>query len=361
MGRSLKGLFRSAVGSSEADNLRVRGTRDLARRIGFIRPENVELTKGSTRRVVSFFNPALKVDSKGLVEIHGRAIAGYYKYVSMIARVELSLEDLTSGACRACESRLKAEPEIFPGGWIDFWGAEDPRFTKVEDKEVIVYTGRTLAYYSQTNIGNTFPVVAVRNNGSWSKKGYITLKPDEAPLAVSIKNSFILEHKMDKLAFLRVHDVSGRFHLLVSKIDGIPERDGITPIVVGETWRVIDPAPFEEKVGWASPVVGYSGEGILVLLHGVDTEMQVYRAFAMIIDIEGEDLVVRSVTPTYIMEPKTVEEIYGDRPYTVFPCGSWLVDNEILVSYGSADTAAGLAFIPLSDLMDLLDKGSTGY
>lgn len=363
MRRSLIGIFHKAVGSDEASAKRMPETIDLARRVGFIRPETIRLERGSTRRVVGVFNPTIRLGG-GTVDIYARTVAGYYKYVSMIAGITLDLSDVLSG-CSECSSKeIVARVELIPSVWADFWGAEDPRYSYLGGREFLVYTGRTLAYFAPTRVGNTFPVVAERASSRWVKTGYITLGPLEAPLTTSIKNSFIINMKGVSMAFHRVHDVSGRFHLLASKIKGVPEPGGdgeLNPIVAGDTWRILDASPFEEKIGWATPVHGYRGKGLLVLLHGVDTELQVYRVFSALLDIESGEIVVKGVTPNYIMEPRSIEETYGDRPYTVFPCGAWIVDGDILVSYGAADTAAGLALIPLDRVMELIDRGATGY
>jgi len=57
------------------------------------------------------------------------------------------------------------------------------------------------------------------------------------------------------------------------------------------------------------------------------------------------------------MEPKTPYELYGDRPLTIFPSGSQVVDGKLIVSYGAADYMIGFGVIELSDLFTALDKG----
>lgn len=286
MRRSLAERFKEAVGSAEAERLRRRSTVDIARRLGYIRPENVELERGSTRRVVSFFNSTFRL-SGDVIELFGRVVVGYYKYVSLIASLSLDLASMVSGGCSVCEERHTARPELLPGDWIDFWGAEDPRYTSVQKLDLLTYTGRTLAYYS-SSVGQTFPVVAVRSKpgGEWVKEAYITLEPEEAPLAISIKNAFVVSYRGSLLVFYRVHDVSGRFHLLAGLSEGLPEGP-ISPLAPRSVWRIMDPSPFEEKIGWATPVNGYKGKSLIVLLHGVDTEQQVYRALAMELALEG--------------------------------------------------------------------------
>jgi len=58
------------------------------------------------------------------------------------------------------------------------------------------------------------------------------------------------------------------------------------------------------------------------------------------------------------MEPRELYEVYGDRPYVVFPCGASLVDDStLLLSYGAADQFVGLAAIDLDSLFAELDRG----
>jgi len=56
------------------------------------------------------------------------------------------------------------------------------------------------------------------------------------------------------------------------------------------------------------------------------------------------------------MEPRESYEVYGDRPFTVFPCGMCRLDDKLLISYGAADSAAGIGEIDLIRLMEILDS-----
>ncbi|RUM47967.1 MAG: glycosidase, partial [Hyperthermus sp.] len=58
---------------------------------------------------------------------------------------------------------------------------------------------------------------------------------------------------------------------------------------------------------------------------------------------------------------KTLYEIYGDRPYTIFPCGLWQLNGkEALITYGAADYMAGIGLLNIDELKGLLDKGLIG-
>ena len=71
-----------------------------------------------------------------------------------------------------------------------------------------------------------------------------------------------------------------------------------------------------------------------------------------------EGFVPVAVTPTYILEPKTPYEEYGDRPYVVFPCGLVKVSrDEAVVIYGASDYSVVFGLIDLNELMAHLDEG----
>ncbi|RLF40478.1 MAG: glycosidase, partial [Thermoplasmata archaeon] len=61
------------------------------------------------------------------------------------------------------------------------------------------------------------------------------------------------------------------------------------------------------------------------------------------------------VTPYYIMEPKEIYEIFGDRPHTIFPCGAQKLDDKILLSYGAGDSVLAFGEVDVEELLSLLN------
>ena len=110
-------------------------------------------------------------------------------------------------------------------------------------------------------------------------------------------------------------------------------------------------ADFEEKVGWGTPPIRINHE-YLLLLHGLERQGKSYNIFAALIDEDGEMV---AVTPYYIMAPREVYEVYGDRPYTVFPCGSQVYRDRLLITYGAGDTFVGIGEVDLEELLEVLD------
>jgi predicted GH43/DUF377 family glycosyl hydrolase len=59
-------------------------------------------------------------------------------------------------------------------------------------------------------------------------------------------------------------------------------------------------------------------------------------------------IIARQAEP--ILEPELEWEIDGHVPNTVFSCGQAIMDDEIYVYYGGADTAIGVAAIKMNDI-----------
>jgi len=128
------------------------------------------------------------------------------------------------------------------------------------------------------------------------------------------------------------------------------------PITSVSNVSIIKKADFEQKIGWGSPPVKIANDKYIVFLHGVDKELLVYRVFAVLIKASNS-IEIKAVSPYYIMEPKEIYEIYGDRPYVIFPCGASKIDDEIIITYGAADSFIGIAKFETSELLHMVDKG----
>lgn len=102
------------------------------------------------------------------------------------------------------------------------------------------------------------------------------------------------------------------------------------------------------KVGAAGPPIEIS-EGWLFIYHGVDFE-RVYRLGALLLDKgDPESVLYRSESP--ILEPTTDYERFGRVPNVVFSCGAILMDDQLLIYYGGADTVVCVATYDLSELI----------
>jgi len=355
--------IRRSESFSEAAKLRRFETRDIARRLGAIPPNSLVFEDYLVSTPITAFNPSLLING-GVVEVLARVIMGYYKYVSAIASFRLPLEDVLSGGLE--KGRYPARLIILPGSKYDFWGAEDPRATLLSGRPIVTYTGRTISYFiggrPPRGVLRDIPVTAIRHNEGWDKR-LVHIPPEPIREEVdSDKNAFIVGVDGALYFFHRPTLITEEKLLLVSKLEVNPlevQGAGIVEVqALDPTWLMPE-APFEEKIGWGPAPIRLRGRDYLFILHGVDRELTVYRVFSAIVELNPkEPPVVKAVTPTYIMEPREIYEVFGDRPYTIYPCGLGLVDREnLLLSYGASDYSAAFALINLDELLGELDKG----
>ena len=94
-------------------------------------------------------------------------------------------------------------------------------------------------------------------------------------------------------------------------------------------------------------------EGWLILYHGVRTTGAgvIYRLGLALVDRDDPTRVLGRCDD-WIMGPRERYEMIGDVGNVVFPCGWTLVDGQVRLYYGGADTVMALATAPLDRLLD---------
>ena len=351
-------------GFNEALKVRKPVTNDIVIRAGVISPDRIMLHNYPIANPVTAFNPGLHYSKafNGL-ELFPRIIIGYYRYVSYIARLSIPLNDLFSGYVNT--NHYSGEIVVYPSTKYDVWGVEDPRVYELEGKLFMTYTGRTVDYFNPRAIKNrTLPVTAVfdEDHRTWVKEFVFLLNKDKFPEVISDKDAFLHEAGDGNVfVFHRPHFVNDVFHLFVSFIEEGELRNnegGIKEVVLNNAFKVLEPADFESKLGWASNPIDVDKDHVIVLVHAVDKDEVVYRVFALLLRLSKHDLAIEAVTPHYIMEPRRHYELAGDRPLTVFPCGTVRIgEDTVVLSYGASDSMIGLAVVSLKELMSELDKG----
>lgn len=99
-----------------------------------------------------------------------------------------------------------------------------------------------------------------------------------------------------------------------------------------------------------SPVYQANGMFLcwLFIYHGVDFE-RIYRLGVMVLDKDHPERVLyRSEEP--ILEPEEDYERFGNVPNVVFSCGNVLLDGQLLIYYGCADSVLCVATFDLGEL-----------
>lgn len=98
-------------------------------------------------------------------------------------------------------------------------------------------------------------------------------------------------------------------------------------------------------------------EGWLIMYHGLrqTTPKVNYRLGLALLDAEDPRKVLRR-SEGWVFGPREMYERSGDVSDVVFPCGWVLVDDEIRIYYGSADTSVSFASAKVRDILEYIHK-----
>jgi len=221
-------------------------------------------------------------------------------------------------------------------------GCEDARIVKFEDTYYIFYTAYNgitvrVAAASTTDF-ITFTKHGVVIPGVNNKDAMIFPEP--------INNKVILIHRIEPNIQFAYFDsieqmLSGDENYWKNYLKRIDEFTVMQPEF---DWEY-------SKIGAGAPPIK-TARGWLMIYHGVDKNL-VYRAGAALLDLENPTKIIGRL-PYPILEPKRKYELQGDVPNVVFPEGTALFDDELLVYYGGADKVIAMASVNINELVDAL-------
>lgn len=225
------------------------------------------------------------------------------------------------------------DPVFEPSTPIEKYGCEDPRITNLEGKCVMTYT----AYGDIFQIGITTisPEDILEKRWEWGERFF--------PFPnVKNKNAVIFPRKIGK-RYAMLHRLDPDIYIAYSDDLRAWRKDTLVMIPRSDFWDCV-------KIGAAGPPIELD-EGWLLIYHGVDAQ-RIYRLGAAILDKEDPSKVIyRSKAP--IIEPHEIYERSGQVPNVIFSCGSILLDDKLLISYGGADTVIGVATFNLNEIIPL--------
>jgi predicted GH43/DUF377 family glycosyl hydrolase len=203
------------------------------------------------------------------------------------------------------------------------YGCEDPRLTVLEGKCIMTYT----AYGDIYQIGIT--TISFKNmlekRWEWGERffPFPNVRNKNAVIFPRrVKNRYVMCHRLDPNIYIAYSDNLQTWNN--SKLVMRPRSD---------LWDCI-------KIGAAGPPIELD-EGWLLIYHGVDAG-RTYRLSAAILDKRNPERVIyRSKEP--LLEPVEDYERLGLVPNVVFSCGATLLDGQLVIYYGGADTVIGVA------------------
>jgi predicted GH43/DUF377 family glycosyl hydrolase len=228
------------------------------------------------------------------------------------------------------------EPDLHPE---EIWGIEDPRVTFIEEGRWMV------AYTAYARGGPLVSLAATEDFRTFERLGAI-LPPenkDAGLFPVRFEGRWALVHR----------PVSGGFgaNMWISFSPDLRhwgDHRLLLEARAGGWWDA-------GKIGLSAPPLE-TDQGWLILYHSVRTTASgsIYRLGLALLDLEDPRCVLKR-SSEWLFSPTETYERSGDVGNVVFPCGWTLVDDEIRIYYGAADTSIALATGRLSELLAWLD------
>jgi predicted GH43/DUF377 family glycosyl hydrolase len=267
------------------------------------------------------------VFNTAMIRLGGRI---HYFYRAMGEDMVSRLGYASSGDGYHIDERLPY-PVFEPSCDLEKHGCEDPRLTTMGGRCLMTYT----AYGDIYQIGITSISVEdlLDENWDWGKRCFPY--PN-----VRNKNAVIFPRKING-SYVMFHRLEPSIHVAYSKDLWNWEGSGLVMSPRSDRWDCF-------KIGAAGPPMELD-EGWLLVYHGVDSE-RIYRLGVALLEKEDPERVIyRCEEP--IIEPTEEYECVGQVPNVIFSCGSVIVGEKLLVSYGAADTAIGVAAFDLGEIL----------
>ncbi len=227
-------------------------------------------------------------------------------------------------------------PVFEPNNKTEDYGCEDPRLTLLDNQIIMTYTALTeidheqLYQISLTSISTDH---FLNKQWKWNERllPFRDIRNKDAIIFPrKIGDKYVMFHRFEREICVAYSDDLKRWYDLKAIMR--PRTKS------WDSW----------KIGAAGPPVELN-EGWLLIYHGVDFE-RVYSLGVLLLDTDNPETVLyRSEKP--ILTPVTDYERFGKVPNVVFSCGNVLINDEVLVYYGSADSVICVATYELNELM----------
>lgn len=207
-------------------------------------------------------------------------------------------------------------------------GPEDPRIIKIDDTFYMMYTG----YGGRFDGDYRICLATSKNLITWERHGVMLdeANKDASLFPEKINGKYVMFHRRPPDIWLAYSDdlKTWENHQIVMK--ALPD------------------SPWENvKVGISGPPIK-TAEGWFLIYHGVGKETG-YCQGAALLDLEDPSKVLARY-PDPILKPELDWEVNGFVPKVVFSCGQVILDDVLYVYYGGADTAIGVATMPMSEI-----------
>jgi len=233
------------------------------------------------------------------------------------------------------EERLPV-PIFEPNSEAEQRGCEDPRLTLLGDQIVMSYTALSEIDHEQLyQISLTSIVVDdfLSKKWEWTERSlpFRGIRNKDAVIfPKKIGGKYVMFHRIEPDMCVAYSDDLRRWYDI---------RSFMRPRIKSwDCWKVgAAGTPIELNEGW------------LVIYHGVSFE-KIYSLGVLLLDRDNPEIILyRSEVP--ILSPVADYERFGKVPNVVFSCGNVLLDDEVFVYYGGADSVMCVATYGLDELL----------
>jgi beta-1,4-mannooligosaccharide/beta-1,4-mannosyl-N-acetylglucosamine phosphorylase len=223
----------------------------------------------------------------------------------------------------------------------DHYGIEDPRIIKLEND-----TRYAICYTSFSKSGPLVSLATTEDFVNFHRFGVI-MPPDDKDASLfprKFKDNWLLMHRPSPSA----HFMGA--HIWISASPDLihwGESQILIPARKGSWWDAykvgLGPQPIETPEGW------------LIIYHGVKSTASgaLYRVGLCLLDLDDPHKIIKRCDE-WVFGPNEIYERIGDVGDVAFPCGVVLRGNELLMYYGAADTAVGVAIGSLKEILDYI-------
>jgi len=252
----------------------------------------------------------------------------------------------TTKATTPKEDQKPAVPAYFSGGgWNG--GCEDPRLTLIDDRVYLTYT----AFDGWGSIRIALSSIALEDflNKKWKWK-----KPAMISPVGEIHKNWVLFPEKIRGKFAILHSISP--NILIDYVDDLDHFDEEEMVIKSKYNRISNTGAWDSWIRGAGPPPLKTKDGWLLFYHAMDIrDPNRYKLGAMILDAADPTKVLyRSRSP--ILEPDFDYENQGFKSGVIYSCGAVIMDSELFVYYGGADSVTCVAMAKLDTFLDELKR-----
>jgi predicted GH43/DUF377 family glycosyl hydrolase len=237
-------------------------------------------------------------------------------------------------------------PSIYVSGGGGSGGCEDPRLTRIDDRVYMTY----VAYDGHSHPRAALTSIQIddflKHQWNWEKPVLITppyiVDKNACFLPERINGKYVIFHRVFPnilIDFVEDLDFDGKSRWLIGQYK-IPTR------ILSSDWDNLKvgcgPPPMKTKYGW---LLIYQAVG--------SSDESRYKIGAMLLDLQDPTKVLAR-TRTPILEPLAPYENEGCKFGVVYPCGAVIINDQLFVYYGGADTVVCVATAKLEQFLEHL-------